>query len=324
MLSGQILLTGGSGFLGRAFLRRAHNENWPAKFTIYSRDEEKQWHIRRRWPNVHCVLGDVARDFDRLMAVCSGHDTVIHMGAVKFIPEAEHNVLETIAVNVDGSRNVGLAAIAAGVRTVVGISTDKACSPANTYGFTKALMERMYGELDARQEHTRLVTARYGNVVGSTGSVIPVFRQQIRDNKQLKVTDNRMTRFWLSVDEAINLIKLAHNNAVIYGGHTFIPNCPAMKIDDIARMVWNLEMPESEPDIIYTGMRPGEKLHEALFNEQESPRVAKFVHEGFVMRPATESAWKTIPDRMVYESSHPDRWMEPLEMVALIQDAKEI
>ncbi len=323
MLSGNILLTGGSGFLGRAMLRRAHNEGWPTTFTIYSRDEEKQWHIRRRWPNVRCVLGDVARDFDRLVATCAGHDTVIHMGAVKFIPEAEHNVLETIAVNVDGSRNVALAAIAAGVKTVVGISTDKACSPANTYGMTKALMERMYGELDHRSLNTRLVTARYGNVVGSTGSVIPVFRQQIKDNKQIRVTDSRMTRFWLSVDDAINLIGWAEQFAPEYGGHTFIPKCPSMSIDDIAKGVWSQEMPGVDPDIIYTGMRPGEKLHEALFNEQEAPRVLPTA-AGFLMRPAIREPWAPVPERMIYESSHPDRWMKGEEMAKLIEDAKTI
>jgi UDP-N-acetylglucosamine 4,6-dehydratase len=216
-----------------------------------------------------------------------------------------------------------LAAIAAGCNTVVGISTDKACSPANTYGMTKALMERMYGELDHRSTHTRFVTARYGNVVGSTGSVIPVFRQQIRDNKQLRVTDSRMTRFWLSVDEAINLINWAVGMSSGNGGHTFIPKCSAMSIDDIAKLVWEQEMSNTEYDIIYTGIRPGEKLHEALFNEQEAPRVLSTA-AGFIMRPAIEQPWKTVPDRMEYESSHPDQWMKKEHMAALIEDAKDI
>lgn len=325
MLTGNVLLTGGSGFLGRALLRRAHNEDWPAKFTVYSRDEEKQWQLRRRWPDVRCVLGDVARDFDRLVSLCTGHDTVIHMGAVKFIPEAEHNVLETIDVNINGSRNVGLAAIAGGVKTVVGISTDKACSPANVYGMTKAVMERMYGELD-KMGNTRFATARYGNVVGSTGSVIPVFQGQIKDSKQIRVTDSRMTRFWLSVDSAIDLILQAHDmtsQPMHTGGYVFIPKCPAMKIDDIAKLVWEQEMPGTPPDIIYTGIRPGEKLHEALFNEQESPRVLE-CQWGFMMKPAIENPWKTIPDRIIYESGHPDVWMSQEEMSRLIDDARYI
>lgn len=322
MLSGNVLLTGGSGFLGRAILRRAEREQWPAKFTVYSRDEEKQWNLKRRWPNVRCVLGDVARDFERLISVCSGHDTVIHMGAVKFIPEAEYNVLETIDVNVTGSRNVGLAAITAGVETVVGISTDKACSPANTYGITKAIMERMYGELD-RMSDTNFVTARYGNVVGSTGSVIPVFRLQIKDKKQISVTDSRMTRFWMSVDQAIDLILWAHGMSDTYSGHTFISRCPAMTIDEIAKTVWKMETGGDDADIIYIGTRPGEKLHEALFNEQEAPRVA-CVEQGFVMRPAIQSAWSTIPERMVYESNHPDYWITREEMANNILDAYNI
>lgn len=325
MLSGTVLLTGGSGFLGRAILRRAKRENWPAKFIVYSRDETKQWELKRKYPDTLCVLGDVARNVERLVAVMSGCDTVLHLAAVKYIPEAENNVLETIEVNIEGSRNVAVAAIAAGVKTVVGISTDKACAPLNLYGMTKAVMERMFGEMN-RMGKTRFVTARYGNVVGSTGSVIPVFKQQLEDYKEVRVTDSRMTRFWLSVDQAIDLILWAHQHSEKYPGSTFISQCPAMTIDDIAKAViqMNMKLLENEHyPITYTGIRPGEKLHEALFNEQEAPRIKRDGNKGYILSPATEVGSR-FPESMSYSSDHPGRFITVEEMISLIKDAEGI
>lgn len=322
MLSGNVLITGGSGFLGRAILRRAEKENWPAKFTIYSRDETKQWELKNRYPNARCVLGDVSRDLDRLIAVMQGHDIVIHAAAVKYIPEAEWNVFETIDVNITGSRNVTIASRAAGVKTVVGVSTDKACGPLNTYGMTKGIMERLFSEANRMSQSTRFVTVRYGNVVGSTGSVIPVFKKQIEDKKALRVTDSRMTRFWLSVDEAIDLILWSIEDSEEYPGCTFIPFCPAMKIDDLAKAVWDMEV-GGVPVISYSGIRPGEKLHEALFNEQEAPRVKRCGQKGFYMVPATTPA-DGMPEMMAYSSDYPNRWLERDEIVSLIEDARDV
>lgn len=322
MLTGTILLTGGSGFLGRGILRRAKKEKWPAKFIIYSRDEAKQWELKRFYPETICVLGDVSRDLDRLTSVMSGCDSVLHLAAVKFIPEAEWNVNETIDVNIIGSRNVSLAARAAGVKTVVGISTDKACAPLNVYGMTKGIMERLFSEAN-RMGATRFVTARYGNVIGSTGSVIPVFRKQIEDYGEIRVTDSRMTRFWLSVDEAIDLIIWARDEAERVPGHTFIAPCPAMKIADIAKAVWEMERPGIEPNITYTGIRPGEKLHEALFNEQEAPRITIEGNRGFTLAPAI-SVGIPMPERMSYTSEQPRRWISVEEMIKYIKDAENV
>ena len=322
MLSGNVLITGGSGFLGRAILRKARDENWPATFTIYSRDETKQWEVKHKYPGVRCVLGDVSHDLDRLTAVMQGHDTVIHAAAVKYIPEAEHNVSETIDVNILGSRNVALAARIAGVSTVVGISTDKACGPLNTYGMTKGLMERYFSEAN-RMGNTKFVTVRYGNVVGSTGSVIPIFRRQLKEDGQFKVTDSRMTRFWLGVDEAIELILWAYNSSEEHPGSTFISRCPGMKIVDIAEAVWLMENRKGDLPIIYTGIRPGEKLHEALFNEQEAPRVKAIGEMGYILEPATEPGVK-MPDRMSYTSDHPFIWLTPEMMIDLIRDAENV
>lgn len=320
MLEGNVLITGGSGFLGRAILRRAKAENWPASFTIYSRDETKQWELKRRYPDVRCVLGDVSHNLDRLIAVMQGHDTVIHAAAVKYIPEAEWNVFETIDVNIEGSRNVTMAARAAGVAKVVGISTDKACGPLNVYGMTKAIMERMFSEAN-RMGRTHFVTVRYGNVVGSTGSVIPVFRQQIEDNQQLKVTDNRMTRFWLSVDEAIDLILWSLEMAPALPGCTFIPSCPAMKIVDIAKTVWKMECGNSEPNVVFSGIRPGEKLHEHLFNQQEAPRIV-LADSGYIMSPAISETH--MPKEFEYTSEQPKRWLSIDQMIELIKDAENV
>lgn len=322
MLEGKVLLTGGSGFLGRGILRRAKREGWPADFIVYSRDEAKQWELKRFYPDTVCVLGDVARDLDRLMAVMSGCDIVLHLAAVKFIPEAEWNVSETIDVNIIGSRNVTIAARAAGVKTVVGISTDKACGPLNVYGMTKGVMERIFSEAN-RMGHTNFVTARYGNVIGSTGSVIPVFRKQLEDYKEIRVTDSRMTRFWLTIEEAIDLILWAYIDAEKFPGHTFIASCPAMKISNIAEAVWQMERPGTEPVIKYTGIRPGEKLHEALFNEQEAPRIQIASKRGFLLAPAT-STGSIMPDRMSYTSEHPSRWITSTEMIKYIRDAETV
>jgi UDP-N-acetylglucosamine 4,6-dehydratase/5-epimerase len=321
MLEGNVLITGGSGFLGRAILRKAHQEGWPARFTIYSRDETKQWELKRRYPDVHCILGDVARDLPRLIAAMTGHDLVIHAAAVKYIPEAEHNVLETIAVNIEGSRNVAVAAIAAGVKTVVGISTDKACGPLNLYGMTKAVMERMYSECD-RMSPTKFVTVRYGNVVGSTGSVIPIFERQIQDYNEIRVTDGRMTRFWLGVGDAVDLICHAAINA--QGGWTVIDPCPAMAIVDLARAVWSIHWQHNgDGRIVFTGMRPGEKLHESLFNDQEAPRVTSVPDSRYyLMAPATHPA--AIEGRKGYSSDEPLRWLEIEEMEQLIREAEGI
>jgi len=323
MLSGTVVMTGGAGFLGRGVLAKARKEDWPAKFVVYSRDEMKQWELKHRYPEVTCVLGDISRDVERMTAVFAGADTVLHMAAVKFIPEAEWNVFETVDVNVEGSRNVTKAAIAAGVGKVIGISTDKACAPLNVYGMTKAVMERMFSEAN-RMGQTRFATVRYGNVVGSTGSVIPLFKKQLEEDMMLKVTDSRMTRFWLGVDEAVDLIEWALDNIEDYSGHTFISACPAMKIVDIARAVYRMRYDFADEDdyIRYTGIRPGEKLHESLFNEQEAPRTTS-LKKGFVLAPAT-SPGNILPDRMTYSSEHPGRNIEIPEMIQLVKEAENI
>lgn len=323
MLKGNVLITGGSGFLGRAILRRAVRENWPAKFTVYSRDETKQWELKHKYPDVKCVLGDVARDIDRLIAVCHGHDVIVHAAAVKYIPEAEHNVNETIDVNIEGSRNIAIAARVAGVSTVVGVSTDKACGPLNVYGMTKGIMERLFSESN-RMGSTNFITVRYGNVVGSTGSVIPLFKRQMEEDGVIKVTASGMTRFWLGVDEAVELVEESAALADTYPGYTVISQCPAMSIYDLAQTVWKMNR-EDAPVLAITGIRPGEKMHENLLNEQEAPRC-EYSPDGklLMLKPAIAPMFNPPLVTEAYSSSQPLKWLEREEMACLIRDAENV
>lgn len=316
-LEGNVLITGGAGFLGRATLRRAERENWPAKFTVLSRDEEKLWKVGQRWPDVRTVIGDV-KNRDHLRSVMLGHDTVLHYAAVKFIPEAEFNVLQTIETNVDGSRNVLYAAAETGVDRVVMVSTDKACQPVNTYGFTKALMERMAAEA-TKWMGPEVTAVRYGNVVGSTGSIIPVFREQVKQWGEIRVTDFGMTRFWLSVDEAIDLVLLALAQGESHPGAVFVPRCGAMKIEEIAKIVAAEQHPKSVR-IRETGIRPGEKMNEDLVHYQEAPRTELY-GDYFAIGPATETGQGK---GYTYSSHSPAFWIDPARMTAMIEDARSV
>lgn len=255
----KILITGGSGYLGRGILSSLADAG-THEYIVYSRDEYKQDVMKSEFPDARYILGDI-RDYDRLIMALRGVSMVIHTGAIKFIPDAEFNVDECIAVNIEGSRNVLRASLACGVSSVIGISTDKACQPINTYGMTKAIMERMFGEYSTRI-HTGLV--RYGNVIGSTGSVIPKFQQSLAEKGYLSLTDARMTRYWITLEEAVGLIKLSMS---VKSGSIIIPKPRAMRMIDLA-----LALAPSMQEIRIIGQRPGEKMHESLMHEQESVR----------------------------------------------------
>lgn len=315
MLKGKILITGGSGFLGRGLLRRIRAENWPVDVTIYSRDETKQDELHRRYPEARCILGDV-RDLSRLEPAVYGHDIIIHAAALKYIPEAERNVQECIDVNIQGSRNVVLAAQHGGVKQVVGLSTDKACLPVNIYGMTKAVMERMFAAANGSFP-TVFTTVRYGNVVGSTGSVIPLFKRQLEDYGEVRVTDKSMTRFWLSIDEAIDLIVHALDNSSQEDSpQTFVYRCPAMWLLDLAELI-----ADGAP-VKITGLRPGEKLHERLVDYSESPRCRD---DGpyCLLYPATASP-VSDSEPWTYLSSAPAHWVNKDQMATMIEDAKGV
>lgn len=180
MIKGKLFLTGGSGTLGKAIIRRAHEENWPCEITVYSRDPMKQFPIKKEYPDVKFVIGDVA-DFELLSNAMAGHDIVLHLAAQKHIPTGEFNVMQTINVNLIGSINVAQASIQNLVKQVVGISTDKVVHPVNAYGATKYLMEKVFQEVGINQNITKFMCVRYGNVLGSTDSVIQVWRESEKE-----------------------------------------------------------------------------------------------------------------------------------------------
>lgn len=256
-LSGNILITGGSGTLGHAIIRVALAERWDAAFTIYSRSELRQAEMRARYPGLRYVLGDV-RDYDRLSAAIAGHDLVIHAAAVKRIPEAEQQPINCYETNVIGSANVVRACVASGVARCIGISTDKACAAITTYGASKRLMEGLF---QGAHGATVFALVRYGNVVASNGSVIPLWRQQSEQGKPLTITDRRMTRFWMSERDAVATIEHA---ATTPAGSIYVPKMGALSIADMAQII------APGCDTVETGLRSTEKLHEDLIHPFES------------------------------------------------------
>lgn len=274
---------------------------------MYSRDEYKQVLVSQRWPDVKYILGDVLNK-DRLANCMRGMDLVIHTAAVKFIPEAELNVNEAIDVNVLGTRNVLQACAEWGIEKCVVISTDKACQPLNVYGMTKALCERMVGEYARYYTGSTQYTAcRYGNVIGSTGSVIPLFRQQALVQQEITVTDPEMTRYWITVDQAVDLIIDA---SMACSGDIVIPTPASMRIGDIAQL---MGVP-----VKVVGLRPGEKRHEQLLHQQESVR-AEYDGKNYLLHPDG-----VYSEPFVLSSGNPQVWMQPQDMLAAILDAENI
>lgn len=320
-------MTGGSGFLGRGILRRNRRDNLGWDITVLNRDEAKQVRVKAQYPEAHFIKADVSTPVEYLANIFRGHDLIIHAAANKLVDIGERSVLELIRNNVEGSRNVALAAVVAGIPQVIGISSDKAVLPVNTYGMTKALMERIFQEADTLNPNTQFVCARYGNVVGSTISIFTYFTDQMKEFGHIKLTVPEMTRFYMGVDEAIGVIlysqKYAERGAVV------IPPMQSMSVGDAARLF--LDLPLGAPldcdrriDII--GPRPGEKLHESLLHEQESVRVItrQDVKGGYLeLRPSIEGAQRK--ESFTITSDKAPLGSMPFErMKALIEDAATV
>jgi UDP-N-acetylglucosamine 4,6-dehydratase len=256
-LSGNILITGGSGTLGHAIVRTAKAEGWDCTFTIYSRSELRQATMRQAHGDLRYVLGDV-RDYDRLSAAVAGHDLVIHAAAVKRIPEAEAQPINCYETNVIGSMNVARACNAGGVRRCVGVSTDKACRAITAYGASKLAMEKLF---QAQQGPCIFTLIRYGNVVASNGSVIPLWRQQAKQGQPLTVTDPEMTRFWMGESDAVQLVTEATSRSQ---GVIIVPKMRSLSIAELAHII----APGAE--LRTTGLRSIEKRHEDLVHEDEA------------------------------------------------------
>lgn len=305
-----ILLTGGTGSFGNAFIRRVSEEYPSATIRLYSRDELKQSEVAQRYPdaNLRFLIGDV-RDRSRMSRAAQDVDVLIHAAAMKQVSACEYNPFEAVRTNVLGAQHVVDAAIDAGIPHVLALSTDKAVNPVNLYGATKLCQEKIVvqGNAYASLSRTRLSCVRYGNVVGSRGSVVPLFLEQAKRG-QLTITDPRMTRFWITLDGAVDLVLYALDN--MEGGEIFVPKIPSMRVTDLAEAL--------APDVptTTTGIRPGEKLHEIMLTADESRHVVD-AEDVYVILPEhpwwhEKSKWSDLPrpeDGFVYSSDSNDHWL---------------
>ena len=320
-----ILVTGGTGSFGHTFVPMTLAKYNPKKLIIYSRDEMKQWNMAKLYkddPRVRFFIGDV-RDKDRLYRALDGVDFVVHAAATKIVPTAEYNPFECIKTNVMGAMNLVDACIDRGVKKLVALSTDKASSPVNLYGATKLVSDKVFiaGNSYAGGKKTRFGVVRYGNVMGSRGSVIPYFIESAK-NGVLTITDPRMTRFMISLEQGVELVWHAFDDLV--GGEIYVKKIPSMNICDIARAV----DPDCEQKVI--GIRPGEKLHEQMISTEDSPHTYEYPGH-YKILPAIHS-WdsdvnrikdgKRVPEGFCYTSDNNKEWMTIAELQKWIAENK--
>jgi len=273
-----ILVTGGTGSFGQKFAEMVLKQYNVESLRVYSRGELKQVEMQNKFTDskLRFFIGDI-RDAKRLYRAMNGVDYVIHAAALKHVPVCEYNPIEAMRTNVDGATNVIDAAIDNGVSKIVALSTDKAAQPVNLYGATKLVAEKLFIQANAYSgfRKTKFSVVRYGNVIGSSGSVIPLFVKQ-RKNGELTITDEKMTRFWISLEQGVDLVLKALNE--MQGGEIFVPKIPSTKITDVADVI----APEAKKKII--GIRPGEKLHEILITKEEAKHTSEF-EDYFVIEP---------------------------------------
>lgn len=315
-----VLVTGGTGSFGRKFVEVMIRDHRPAKLIIFSRDELKQHEMRSagfEGPSLRYFIGDV-RDEARLRRAMQGTDIVVHAAALKQVPACEYNPFEAILTNIMGAHNVVEAALDAGVQRVMALSTDKAVNPVNLYGATKLAAEKLIIQSNAYAggRGTRFSCVRYGNVIGSRGSVVPVFLRQ-RQQGVITLTDERMTRFWLSLEQGVRFTIRCIEQ--MEGGEVFVPKIPSMRVAELAKVM----APESRVEVI--GIRAGEKLHEVLVSEDEARHTVE-LEEMFVVQPA-EALWfgyawtergKPLPEGFRFASDTNTRWLSPDEMHQLV------
>ena len=320
-----ILITGGTGSFGQKFVETALSRFRPRKIIVYSRDEYKQYQMQRRFSRyqdqLRFFIGDI-RDRQRLCRALEGVDYVIHAAAFKQVPAAEYNPFEAVKTNILGTQNLVEAAIDKGIKKVVALSTDKAVNPINLYGATKLAMEKIVvaGENYSGRKDITFCVVRYGNVLGSRGSVLPYFLElKQKGQKTFPITDPRMTRFWITLEEAVELVLFALDKAV--GGEIFVPKIPSMKIVDLARALC--------PDCCFevVGIRPGEKLHETLISEDEARSthdLGKYyaILPQFVFRRKglleRYQSFPKVEEGFSYRSDTNDWWLSEEELRAIL------
>jgi len=311
-----VLITGGTGSFGQKFVELMMEHHPPKRLVVFSRDELKQHEMRRRFPDsgkspIRYFIGDV-RDRERLYRAFHGIEIVVHAAALKQVPACEYNPFEAIQTNIIGAKNVIDAAIDQGVQKVIAISTDKAVNPISLYGATKLCAEKLFvqGNAYAGGRGIRFSCARYGNVVGSRGSVVPTFLEQ-RQNGKITITDPRMTRFWITVEQGVEFV--IQCIALMQGGEIFVPKAPSMNILDLAKAV------DAGCAVEYIGIRPGEKLHEVLIGQDEARNTIEYddfftivpVHHPWEGQPATTrtDGGRRCPEGFRYGSDTNSRWL---------------
>ena len=316
-----ILVTGGTGSFGHRFVPMTLASKNPRKIIVLSRDEMKQWEMAKlfKWdPRVRFFIGDV-RDKERLYRALDGVDYVVHAAATKIVPTAEYNPFECVKTNVDGAMNLIDACIDKGVSRVVALSTDKASSPINLYGATKLASDKLFvaGNAYSGEHKTRFSVVRYGNVMGSRGSVIPFFLS-LKESGVLPITDTRMTRFMISLEQGVELVWHAFED--MEGGEIYVKKIPSMNIVDLAKVV----APSARHEIV--GIRPGEKLHEQMIGQEDSLYTYEYP-EHFKILPAIHNWYtssnrikngKPVGENFSYTSDNNQHWMQPAELAAWI------
>jgi UDP-N-acetylglucosamine 4,6-dehydratase len=321
-----IMVTGGTGSFGRSFIRRLLDHAEPKRVVIFSRDELKQYEMDAEFashPQRDCLrffIGDV-RDRQRLEMALRGIEYVVHAAALKQVPTAEYNPFECIHTNVLGAENVVQAALRCGVLKVAALSTDKAASPANLYGASKLASDKIFVAANnmAGSDGTRFSVVRYGNVVGSRGSVVPLF-QRLIDSKAavLPITDPRMTRFWITLTQGVDFV--LSSLAMMQGGEVFVPKIPSMNMVDLAKAM----APDLPHQVI--GIRPGEKLHEVMITEDDSRNTIN-LSDRYIIEPAFKYWSRTpymnrgasaVPENFRYASDNNKEWLDADGLRALI------
>ena len=322
-----ILVTGGTGSFGQAFVQRMLQRFQPSRLVVFSRDEFKQYQMEGGFSQaerdvLRFFIGDV-RDRDRIQMAMRDVDYVIHAAALKQVPTAEYNPFECIHTNIIGAENVVNAAIQCGVKRVIALSTDKAASPINLYGASKLASDKIFVAANnlSGSIGTRFSVVRYGNVVGSRGSVIPLFQRKIAEGaKSLPITDPRMTRFWITLPEGVDFVLSSLGR--MHGGEIFVPKIPSMKIVDLARCL----APDLPHDIV--GIRPGEKIHEVMVTRDDARNTIE-LENCFVIEPSMtfwsrepyiDNGAKPVAEDFEYSSDSNDQWLDAEGLQTLLRD----
>ena len=319
----KILITGGTGSFGSSFVPMTLAKYNPKQLVIFSRDEMKQWEMAQQFKNdnrVSFIIGDI-RDKDRLSRALDGIDNVIHAAATKIVPTAEYNPFECVKTNINGTTNLIDACIDKKVKRVIALSTDKASNPINLYGATKLAADKLSVAANAYAgaHGTRFSVVRYGNVMGSRGSVIPFF-MKLKETGELPITDPNMTRFMISLQEGVKLVWHAFDD--MYGGEIYVKKIPSMVITDIAKAVDE----NAKHKII--GIRPGEKIHEQMIGIEDAPHTYEY-NDHFKILPAIYN-WSSDPERnkggvkvddnFTYSSDQNNEWMTVKDLKQWIKD----